>query len=230
MRVAAPEKGRQVWTTLQLGPLRFAKGMVPAGPIETALLELPILPATLHLVPRWVSMLQLILSRDAATVLAAHRAGRQGAHELGTPKTAASELRRVAAALDELQGSLDALGVAALEAVPAKVFARLRDARGLLGGAALPAAVRHAAVTLEAEAGGSGRPADVASSEVATCAGWAFFELTGKKPPRRGEFVGLVAAIFAAGGIEASPETYAALASRAIKEQAVEPFGRGARK
>ena len=89
--------------------------------------------------------------------------------------------------------------------------------------------IRHAAVmaaktALDFPKKKRGRRRDFASFELAEAAGLAFHTLTGEMPtvitpqqgPAEGPFLELVAAVFSAGGIKASPETFARQAAESL--------------
>lgn len=222
------------------GGMKLTLPMVSAGPIEVALRKLPILPEREHRLPVWVTNLRMILARDAFTTLDAHgRTGRQGPHHMPRPGQAAAELRQVATQIAGLMASLQSLSVTALKALDDRnyeVFGRLRDARGLLGGDAILAAIEAIADKLEGAPARRGKPRDVASQEIAVWLGHAFTDLTGRAPAitvregadgakAGGYFLGLVADIFTACGIEASPETYARAAVAQIKRNRGRRYG-----
>lgn len=90
-------------------------------------------------------------------------------------------------------------------------------------------AAAAAADAAAADAGGPGRPADLFSGELAEVIGFAFHDLTGKRPTLSnrldddgkarayGEYLDLVATVFRAAGLKAKPERHARAAAKALK-------------
>lgn len=144
-------------------------------------------------------------------------------------RRAAGELRSIACMIRHLDEALDSMSVTAAMGLDGMTAHRLTEVRRLLSQAA-PGAETSAdrADASAAQAGGSGtKQPDTASAALALTAARAFHSITGRKPTMvsghrqmaHGPFIDLVAAVFHAGGIDASPEVYAKQAVRVLREE-----------
>ena len=205
------------------------------GLIKAALQKLPIRPESKHQLGFWVDFVEVTVSPSPPVVasishgsLTPHEYQQQVVH----PEKAARQLQDIANLLRDLLVALEGFSPTADEALDAyaldaDVVRNLKKIK-LLSATCEPY-IRHAA-KMEAEVARrfpkktGGRHRDYASLEVAEAVGFAFHDLTGTLPTvtttvdgrASGPFLALVAAVFSAAEIKASPETFARKAVKSV--------------